>query len=121
MRKSLLLLLPLLLVILAVGACTETTVTVTPEPAAAVPPERVLEGAPEVFTVEAYLGQVCSRCHGEGLVGDIGPPLLNLAEKYTPEELSAFLYAGKHGTSMPAWGGTLTISQLDAIADYLCE
>lgn len=120
MKKRLLLLLPLLLVALAVGAC-ETEVTVTAPPAAAVPPAGVLDRAPDIFTVEGWLDNVCAACHGPDLAGDVGPSLVDIGNKLTVDEVEAIINNGRHGTSMPAWSGTLTGEQINLLAEDICE
>ena len=60
--------------------------------------------------IVAQVRSECGGCHGAGLEGGFGPALLprDLAEK-SAGQLARDILAGKPGTRMPAWAGTLTI------------
>jgi mono/diheme cytochrome c family protein/rhodanese-related sulfurtransferase len=69
----------------------------------------------EIFT------EACARCHGDNAEGDIGPAIGNPALLALAPD--AFLrYAienGRDGTEMPAFGGSLSAGDIDAVTAYL--
>ncbi len=117
MRKILLLLLPLLLVTLAVGACTSAAVAPPTKIIEEAPPEVFVEG--DMFDPEAFYAAICSNCHGVGYDGGIGPSLI--AHGMTPDEVEELLKEGRPGTVMPHFDGVLSLEQIQVLSEWVCE
>ena len=65
-------------------------------------------------------GEVCSNCHGAGGLGSEWAPDLTTVALDTGE-ISALVLAGVNPPSMPAFAGTLTAAEIEAVAAYTVE
>ena len=66
---------------------------------------------------EALYEKSCASCHGGDLKGAASPPVTNMAEKYTEEEMISPIQNGKG--MMP--GNLLTEEETDIVAKWLLE
>ncbi len=66
---------------------------------------------------ESIYEKSCAGCHGNDLKGANGPPVNNMAEKYTEEELNSLIKNGKG--MMP--GGLLTDEETEMVTKWLLE
>ena len=101
-------LLPILFVSVALlAACSEDT------PAAPAEDDELVLG-------QDIYARSCGSCHGAGGGGGIGPKLAGqVAEKYPDvADHRAVVVDGISGKNMPAFGGTLTDEEIDAVVRY---
>lgn len=73
-----------------------------------------LNGVSEV-TTDDLLNRTCISCHGSNLEGGVGPPLNNLGQRFTEDEVVHIIENGKG--YMP--GGLLSQEQARDVAKYL--
>ncbi|WP_233567955.1 c-type cytochrome [Cohnella faecalis] len=66
---------------------------------------------------EAIYKSNCMGCHGVDLSGGVGPNLQKVGGKLSTADVSARISAG--GNGMPAFKGTLTDDQINALASWL--
>ncbi|GAB2719615.1 cytochrome D1 domain-containing protein [Halomonas garicola] len=62
----------------------------------------------------------CASCHGEARLGGIGPALLpgNLS-RLKPDAAAEVIANSRAASQMPAFGETLAVSQIEALAEWL--
>lgn len=61
--------------------------------------------------------QRCSACHGDDGRGASGPSLAGVADRLDRDEIADVVRDGR--TGMPAWEGTLTDAEIDAVVAYV--
>jgi len=66
---------------------------------------------------EVVYNDVCAACHGPDGGGGIGPSLHGLAGRMTVTESHHVVTEGRG--RMPAWGGVLALSEIDAVIAYV--
>ena len=64
--------------------------------------------------------EVCSNCHGAGGLGSEWAPALTTIA-LDVRDVSALVLAGVNPPSMPAFAGTLTEAEIDAVAAYTVQ
>lgn len=102
-------------VVVLAGACSSGEVPEVPEGADGSRDPVLVEGR-EVWSDN------CTRCHGESGGGGSGPKLSEgRAEENFPEmaDMVAVITNGRN--AMPAWGGSLSEDQIEAVARYVRE
>ncbi len=62
----------------------------------------------------------CAECHGQDRLGGIGPALLpqNL-KRLRPEKAQQVIHQGRAATQMPAFGESLSATEIQALVDYI--
>jgi mono/diheme cytochrome c family protein len=83
-------------------------------------PPDVVRG-PIAATGSEIFRDVCSRCHGTGGQGLIGPILFgeDFRPKYTDQELFDTISLGHEASAMIPWGEILTSDQIAQLVDYI--
>ncbi|WP_312473699.1 cytochrome c [Neobacillus sp.] len=66
---------------------------------------------------ESIYANKCSACHGENLKGAVGPPVVNMANKYSDKELLKIITEGTD--RMP--GNLLTDDQSKIVTEWLMK
>jgi polyvinyl alcohol dehydrogenase (cytochrome) len=61
--------------------------------------------------------QRCAACHGGSGEGANGPSMVGVADRLTRDEHITVVREGRNG-KMPAWEGTLTDEEIEAVVDY---
>ncbi len=79
-------------------------------------------GVPDDATGREIYVQVCARCHGDDLTGQVGPALVGEGAKSVDRPESYLVQSISAGIgSMPAMRGTLTEEQIRRAARYVME
>ena len=68
---------------------------------------------------EATYKAQCVGCHAANMSGGVGPNLQKVGGKLTAEQISTQIHNG--GGGMPAYNGTLTEDQINALTDWLAS
>jgi len=69
---------------------------------------------------EAVYAEHCASCHGAGRLGGTGPALIaETLGRMKPEAIAAVIAAGRPATQMPAFGKTLSLDEIKALAVYI--
>ncbi len=68
---------------------------------------------------EATYKAQCVGCHAADMSGGVGPNLQKVGGKLTAEQISTQIHNG--GGGMPAYNGTLTEDQINALTDWLAS
>ncbi|MDC8786426.1 nitrite reductase [Roseateles koreensis] len=78
--------------------------------------------SPESPKPDALFKQHCAACHGEQRLGAMGPALLpeSLERLRRPEALK-LIREGRPATQMPAFGGTLSEAEMQALAQLIYQ
>jgi mono/diheme cytochrome c family protein len=58
----------------------------------------------------------CARCHGESGQGGSGPAMEGVADRLSAADHVEIVREGR--SAMPAWEGTLTDGEIEAVVDY---
>ena len=61
--------------------------------------------------------QRCASCHGGSGEGATGPSMVDVDDRLTRDEHITVVREGRNG-KMPAWEGTLTDEEIEAVVDY---
>jgi mono/diheme cytochrome c family protein len=75
-------------------------------------------GTPDLAAGARVYQQLCLACHGDrGQGGQLGPTLQTIGRDF--QAVANVAWAGRGGTTMPAFNGTLTLEQLRDVAHYI--
>ncbi len=97
----------------------------SPLPAASLPHlESAQPSPPDSGSGAKIFADKCAKCHGTAGLGRDGletPDFTNPAvqTELTSEKVRKIILEGKPGTAMPAWGGKLSDSEVDAVAAFV--
>ena len=97
----------------------------SPLPAASLPHlESAQPSPPDSGSGAKIFADYCAKCHGTAGLGRDGletPDFTNPAvqTELTSEKVRKIILEGKPGTAMPAWGGKLSDSEVDAVAAFV--
>jgi menaquinol-cytochrome c reductase cytochrome b/c subunit len=64
--------------------------------------------------------QTCAACHGQGLQGQIGPPLLGIGKQYNAEQLYHIVEQG-FAPNMPPKGGLPNDQEVREVTEWLAK
>lgn len=74
----------------------------------------------QLFQGQAVYQQRCAQCHGGDGAGGIGFNIQEIETRLSDEEQRAVVVDGRNGR-MPAFGATLSESDIDAVVRYTRE
>ena len=106
----------LLAILLALAACGSSGSSGTSAPTATAPPAETTpaSGAPAAADGATVYADNCSGCHSADGSGGQGP---NITAQTDGQHVADQVENG--GTAMPAFDGSLTSEQVDAVAEYV--